>query len=342
VTALRVVVVEGSLARRARMVSALEAESDVAVVAAATRAAEGFELVRRLRPDVAVIDLAQPGGDGLLAIERIMAEAPTPILVVAARDTAASSTGAVEALLAGAVEVLPRPERWDEAAGRLLRDRVRLLAGVTVVAHPRGRLRSATPDPSTMPVVGIGASTGGPAALADVLAGLDRLPAPVVVVQHLHAQLVEGFVSWMRRVAALPVVIARHGEVLQPGVIYIAPAGRHSRLGPHRQLAMVAQPEGLHRPSADELFNSMADHAGPAGVGVLLTGMGEDGAAGLLALRRRRGATIAQDEGSSVIFGMPAAAQRLGAAAEVLPLGDIAAAVQAAVARLARPTGVAR
>jgi two-component system chemotaxis response regulator CheB len=341
VTALRVVVVDGSLAQRARMVYALEADNDIAVVAATATATEGFEAVRRLRPDVVVLGLAPPGEDGLLAIERIMAEAPTPILVLSTRNTAASA-GAVEALLAGAVEMLPRPERWDETADRLLRDRVRLLAGVTVVVHPRAHLRSAGPDPSTLPVVGIAASTGGPAALADVLAGLGGLRAPVVVVQHLHPQLVEGFVSWMRRVAALPVVIARHGEILQPGVVYIAPAGRHTRLGMQRQLAMGAKPDALHCPSADELFTSMADHAGPAGVGVLLTGMGEDGAAGLLALRRRGGATIAQDEGSSVIFGMPAAAQRLGAAAEVLPLDDIAAAVQNDVARLARSRGVAQ
>jgi two-component system, chemotaxis family, protein-glutamate methylesterase/glutaminase len=338
---VRVVVVEDSMVQRARLVAALQAEDDIEVVASAGSTAEAFELVRRLRPDVVTVDLDLPGENGLVAIERIMAEVPTPILVLSARVTGDSSADAVESLLAGAVEALPKPERWDAAAEQLLRGRIRLLANVTVVAHPRGRRHPAAADP-VAPVVGIGASTGGPAALAAVLPELGGLPAPVVVVQHLHVQLVKGFVDWMGRVAACPVVVAEHGERLQPGVVYIAPAGRHTRLGPDRRLVVETEPERLHRPSADELFASLAGHAGPSGVGVLLTGMGEDGATGLLELRRRGGATFAQDEASSVVFGMPAAAQRLGAATEVLPLAEVPGAIRAAVARLAAPTGQGR
>jgi two-component system, chemotaxis family, protein-glutamate methylesterase/glutaminase len=140
---------------------------------------------------------------------------------------------------------------------------------------------------------------------------------PVLVVQHLHPQLVDGFVGWMQRVSALPVVVAASGDRPQPGVVYVAPAGAHLKL-------------------ADELFVSVAATAGGQSVGVLLTGMGDDGAAGLLDLRRQGAVTIAQDEPTSVVFGMPQAAQRLGAATEVLGLGQIPGAIRGAVARLVR------
>jgi two-component system chemotaxis response regulator CheB len=350
-TAVRVVVVEGSPVQRAHLVDVLEAERDITVVGQAGDPVEAMALVRRLRPDVVTMDLGLPGDGGLGAIERIMADLPTPILVLSALVTGAGSAAAVESLLAGAVEALPKPERWDAAARRQLRCRVRLLRGVTVVAHPRGRRRPPAPDLHRAPPVAVAASTGGPAALAEILPRLGGLTAPVLVVQHLHPQLVDGFVSWMRRVSALPVVVAADGDRPQPGVVYIAPAGAHLKLvpvltavpGPTQavpagggRLALDPDPPGLHRPSADQLFRSVAATAGGEAVGVLLTGMGEDGAAGLLALRRQGAVTIARDEPTSVVFGMPQAAQRLGAAAEVVALGHIHGAIRDAVARLVR------
>jgi two-component system chemotaxis response regulator CheB len=350
VTAVRVVVVEDSPVQRAHLVDVLQAEDDIAVIGQASDPAEAVALVRRLRPDVVTMDLGLPGDGGLGAIEQIMADLPTPILVLSARVTRAGSAEAVESLLAGAVEALPKPERWDAEAERQVRCRVRLLSGVTVVAHPRGRRRPPFPDPYRAPPVAIAASTGGPAALAELLPRLGGLAVPVLVVQHLHPQLVDGFVGWMRRVSALPVVVAADGDQPQPGVVYIAPAGAHLKLAPAdgpagprraagtggRRLVLDPDPPGLHRPSADELFRSVAATAGGQAVGVLLTGMGEDGAAGLLALRRQGAVTIAQDEPTSVVFGMPHVAQRLGAAAEVLGLGQIHGAIRNAVARLVR------
>jgi chemotaxis response regulator CheB len=210
VTAVRVVVVEDSPVQRAHLVDVLEAERDIAVIGQAGDPVEATALVRRLHPDVVTMDLGLPGDGGLGAIERIMADLPTPILVLSARVTGAGSAAAVESLLAGAVEALPKPERWDAEAGRQLRCRVRLLRWVTVVAHPRGRR---------------------------------RLAAPVLVVQHLHPQLVDGFVSWMRRVSALPVVVAADGDRPQPGVVYIAPAGAHLKLVP----VLAAVPAGPTR-----------------------------------------------------------------------------------------------
>ena len=352
--AVRVVVVEDSPVQRAHLVDILQAEYDIAVVGQAGDPHEAVALVHRLRPDVVTMDLGLPGGGGIGAIERIMADLPTPILVLSARVSCAGSAAAVESLLAGAVDSLPKPERWDTEAERQVRCRVRLLSGVTVVAHPRGRRRPPAPDPHRAPPVAIAASTGGPAALAEILPCLAGLAVPVLVVQHLHPQLVDGFVGWMQRVSALPVVVAADGDRPQPGVVYIAPAGAHLKLAPApgapigpvrpprtiptggRRLVLDADPAGPHQPSADELFASVAATAGGQSVGVLLTGMGDDGAAGLLDLRRQGAVTIVQDEPTSVVFGMPRAAQRLGAAAEMLGLGQIPGAIRGAVARLVR------
>jgi two-component system, chemotaxis family, protein-glutamate methylesterase/glutaminase len=352
--AVRVVVVEDSPVQRAHLVDVLQAEHDITVVGQAGDPLEAVALVRRLRPDVVTMDLGLPGEGGIGAIEQIMADLPTPILVLSARVTCAGSAAAVESLLAGAVDSLPKPERWEAEAERQVRCRVRLLSKVTVVAHPRGRRRPPAPDPHRAPPVAIAASTGGPAALAEILPLLAGLAVPVLVVQHLHPQLVDGFVGWMQRVSALPVVVAADGDRPQPGVVYVAPAGAHLKLAPApgapigpvrpprtipgggRRLVLDPDPAGLHQPSANELFASVAATAGGQSVGVLLTGMGDDGAAGLLDLRRQGAVTIVQDEPTSVVFGMPQAAQRLGAAGEVLGLGQIADAIRGAVARLVR------
>jgi CheY-like chemotaxis protein len=159
--AVRVVVVEDSPVQRAHLVDILQAEDDIAVVGQAGDPHEAVALVHRLRPDVVTMDLGLPGGGGIGAIERIMADLPTPILVLSARVSCAGSAAAVESLLAGAVDSLPKPERWDTEAERQVRCRVRLLSGVTVVAHPRGRRRPPAPDPHRAPPVAIAASTGG-------------------------------------------------------------------------------------------------------------------------------------------------------------------------------------
>jgi two-component system chemotaxis response regulator CheB len=207
---------------------------------------------------------------------------------------------------------------------------------VTVIRHPRGRVRVPRPAPARpglrTPTVGLAASTGGPSALATVLAGLSGLRAAVLVVQHLHPDFTRGLADWMARVSALPVEMATAGTLAEPGRAYLAPGGRHLRIGADHRLELTDRPASLHRPSADELFRSIAEHVGSAGVGVLLTGMGEDGARGLLELHRAGGRTLAQDEASSAVFGMPQAARRLGAVTDLLPLEDIAAAIHRAVA----------
>jgi two-component system chemotaxis response regulator CheB len=188
--------------------------------------------------------------------------------------------------------------------------------------------------PPRSAIVALAASAGGPGALAEVLSTIDDLPAPIMLVQHIDGSFMDDFVSWMARASNLPVRLAEDGAALRPGVVYVAPSDMHCKLGWGHRIGLDAFPHSLHRPSADELFGSLAARAGAAGVGVLLTGMGEDGALGLLELRRRGGHTIAQDEETSAVYGMPAAAARLGAAVEILPLARIANAIRRAVDRI--------
>lgn len=331
---IRVLVVEDSLVQRTHLVRTLESEGDITVVGEAEGADEAIALAASLHPDVITLDLEIPGGGGHHAIEQIMAFTPTPILVLSGTIAGRESTGAVEALVAGAADVLPKPRTWDAAAERMVRERVRILRGVTVLRHPRGRRGSSTAGGTVargtgVPIVAIAASTGGPAALAVVLGGLRGLRASVLVVQHLHPDFVDGLVTWMERVSALPVELARDGAALRAGVVLIAPGDAHLKVGSHDTVVLDPSPETLHRPSADQLFASLEPTERPV-VAVVLTGMGDDGAAGLLALRRKGAATIVQDESTSAVFGMPRAAERLGAAGQMLPLDEIADAIIAA------------
>ena len=330
---------EDSLVQRSHLVAALAAEGDITVVGEAVGAREAAELVERLRPDVVTLDLEIPEGGGLAAVERIMAFAPTPILILSGKIAGRESEAAVAALVAGALDAVPKPARWTPEAEGDLRRRVRLLGRTPVIRHPRGKLTpTVVPPPPTAPVtggdavVGVAASSGGPQALATVLAGFGGLPAAVLVVQHLHPDFLAGFVGWMDRACPLPVVAATAGTALRPGTVHVGPVGLHLKVdGAGRRIVLDPRPERLHRPSADEMFFSMARALGRAGVGVVLTGMGDDGAAGLLALRQAGGKTIVQDEATSAVFGMPRAAVAVGAATEVVALEGIAAAVHRAV-----------
>ena len=331
---IRAVVIEDSPAQRSHLVRILEADGDIEVVGLATTAGEAVDLVGRIRPDVVALGLQARDARGKDTIEQIMACTPTAILALCPAPEGPYSVPALDALSAGALDVLPKPSSWATADEAQLRRCLRSLHKVGTVHPPRARTaRSAAPwvPPTASPVVALAASTGGPRALAEVLSGLADLDAPVLVVQQIHPDFVPGLVTWMARACPLPVELARHGDPAVAGRVYIAGGGLHLRLDARRRLALSALPVTIHRPSADELLRSVAEHAGAAGIGVVLTGMGDDGAQGLLALRQRGGRTLAQDEATSAVFGMPSASQRLGAVKELLALGDIAPAVMRAV-----------
>jgi two-component system chemotaxis response regulator CheB len=335
VSPIRLVLVEDSATQRAAIVRVLEAEGDIAVVGEAADAEAAVEEVARLRPQVVTMDLDLPRGGGQGAITRIMSETPTPILVLSGVIDTSGAPPAVAALAAGAVDALPKPGTWTEEAARGLRRQVRTVASVPVVgrrrrAAPRRRAGGAVQTP----VIGLAASTGGPAALMAVLRALPLLPAPVLVVQHIHPSFVAGFATWLDDAIALPVALAGDGEVAQPGRIYIAPGELHLRIAARGRLELSPEPQRVHRPSADELLQSIAREAGSLGVGAVLTGMGDDGAAGLLAMRQAGGRTFAQDVETSTVFGMPRAAERLGAAQRMLPPERLATAIAGAVREL--------
>ena len=338
---IRVVLVETDSPQRAELLHALQRDGDIAVLGLAGNVAEAITQVAQVRPDAVIVDLhlggGEGGGAGKNVIGQLMGRHPVPILVLSARGEDRRSPSAAEALLAGALDAFPRPERWTPEAAIALRRSVHQISRVSVLRH-RVAVRTADPIRPTSPprgggppIVAIAASTGGPSALAVLLAGLGGLAAPVLVVQHLHPDFTDGLLEWMERVSSLPVAIAEHGQTLRAGCVYLAPGGVHLRLGVHRRVELHALPASLHRPSADELFQSVAQY-GTAGIGVILTGMGEDGAAGLLAMRRNGAQTFGQDEATCAVFGMPRAADRLGAVTKLLPLDQLANAVQRATA----------
>lgn len=333
-TLVRAVLVQENSLRRTQLVEALQRDGDIRV-GTVSSATEAISLVAADRPDIVIIDLTLTDGGSRYAVEQIMARTPTPILLILGRLDDRHSPRAVEALVAGALDAIAPPTPGNARVESELRHQVRQLRRVTVIRHPRGG-RAATPPPRPVrggrpPVVAIGASTGGPSAVSTVLSGLAGLEAPVLVVQHLHPDFTSGLLDLLGRASPLPVRMAEHGRLLSPGTVYLAPGHLHLKLGAGLRIELDPLPLGLHRPAVDQLFSSLAGHAGSGGVGVLLTGMGEDGARGLLDLHRAGGRTLAQDRATSAVFGMPQAAARLGAVTDLLPLGQLAAAILRAV-----------
>ncbi|MDR3636890.1 MAG: chemotaxis-specific protein-glutamate methyltransferase CheB [Isosphaeraceae bacterium] len=291
--------------------------------------AEALELSRRDRPDLILMDLVMPRMDGVEATRRIMAETPCPIIVVTAsignhmnRVYAAMHNGAIDA----AETPVLGPRGDIQGAATLLEkiDTVGKLIGAGAAAHAEvGRHKPAGERP---PLVLLGASTGGPGAVGEVLGGFPkRWDASVVIVQHFDAVFSSDLAHWLGVRGGHKVDIAAEGDELAPGRWYLAGTDDHLVLTPSLRLGYVAEPKGLtYRPSVDVFFASVAAHWPDRGTAALLTGMMRDGAEGLKALRRRGWHTIAQDEATSVVWGMPRAAAEIGAASRVLPITEIA------------------
>jgi len=327
---IRVLVADDSELFRELLARVIAAEPgfEVAAVAADGNAAAGF--ARSLKPDVITMDLNMPDADGFSGIARIMADTPTPILVLTANREEAVG---FRALSLGALDILEKPQATTDLDeyGRLLRSRLRLLAGVKVIRHVRGlRERgSPTPRPSgRTDLVVIGASLGGPRALATLFRGLPAtFPTPIAVVQHIADGFTEGLASWLASESRLDVREARDGDPLSPGRVLVAPTGRHLLVADGMARLSDAPPVDTFKPSVTPLFASAARSYGARACGVILTGMGHDGADGLKAIKDAGGPTLAQDEATSAVFGMPRAAIELGAVDRVLPLDELARAL---------------
>ena len=336
---VRVVVVDDSLVAREMLAQILSSDPDIEVVGTASDGMQGLEMVERLRPDLITMDIHMPVMDGLAATERIMAYTPTPILVVSSSVHGEGIGRAFDALAAGALDVIKKPEPKDwsdlDRIGRDVIRRVKVLSRVKVITHIKGRRderAQSLPESSgraQRTLVAIGSSTGGPSALQTILRGLPPdLPTPVLVAQHMAEGFIPGLVAWLKTGCRMAVKPAEDGETVEPGVVYFAPAGKNLVTDGLKVRFRDPGPDQLYLPSADTLFESVSRSHGEHAVGVILTGMGADGAAGLKRLHDAGAATIAQDRESSTVWGMPRAAIELEAARYILSVDDIAAEIE--------------
>jgi two-component system chemotaxis response regulator CheB len=326
----RVLICEDSRTYAAGLRRLLEHSGEFDVVGVCSTAEEAIASLTRLQPDLLTMDIELPGMSGLDAVEEIMSVRPLPILVLSGHVGRTTEIAAA-ALAAGALEAVAKDDldirEPGGVAAAAFRRRLSVLSRARVIRHPRGRLkkRDSTAPGRTASVVGICASTGGPQVLASLLAVLPaQYPIPVLVVQHISAGFTEGLATWLDRTVRTSVQVAEEGP-LGPGV-WIAPEGAHLKLDRSGGLVLDRRTvRGHHRPSGDILFESIADAVGDAGVAVVLTGMGRDGAAGAAAVRARGGLAVAQDEASSAVFGMPKVAAERGADLVMPPaeIGDL-------------------
>lgn len=327
--ALRVLIVEDSVMVRRRLADAFADDPSFTVVGEAGDGERALELCQRLRPDVVTMDLMLPGMNGVEVTRRIMTHCPTPIVVFSGMENRTMGLYLLDALTAGAVDAVEKPTRFvtTEWAGELL-TRVKQAARSPSAQVP-DHLKPEPTWPVHPPrVVVMGASTGGPAAVRTIVQHLPSdFPLPILLVMHLSEQFEASMVDWLGKSTAFPVRHAVDGEPLPPvgrPQLILARANRHLVMREGRLWLSAEAERHSSRPSVDVLFESVAREMGSRAIACLLTGMGRDGAEGMNILRRAGAMTMAQDEASSVVFGMPLEAIRLGAIRHVLPLNEIA------------------
>jgi two-component system chemotaxis response regulator CheB len=336
---IRVMIVEDSAVISALLEYTIGSDPRLEVCATAASAEKALRILEDSSPDVIAMDIRLPGMNGLEATRRIMSTKPIPIVVVASSiESGAWSAIPMEALRAGALSVLEKPVGTThadyEAVAKRLCTQLVIMSQVHLIRRRAigeanswdGRNPgSGEGRPGRFKMLGIASSTGGPAALVQLLQALGpAFPLPILLVQHMTATFLQGFASWLDTVCPYSVTIVDSFCRPVPGALYMAPAEQHLRLDTGRLLTDAGTPVSFQRPSGTVLFQSMAQSLGADALGVLLTGMGDDGASGLQSIRRSGGYTIAEDETTAVVYGMPGAAVRIGAVCESLPLPKIA------------------
>lgn len=355
----RILIVDDSRVSRDHLVHILSADPEISISGIVADGSAAIEFLARTRVDVVLMDVEMPILDGFRTTERIMAERPLPIVMISAGWNAGEVEKTFRALEVGALAILEKPagpaspdyERVIEEMRRTVKAMATIRVGRRVSLRPRparsensasGCKESETPPmgrPSSpyslshdicaeaaARMVFIGASTGGPAVLSEILGSLTPgYPWPILIVQHIATGFIQGLADWLGSATGIKVVIATDKENPCAGNAYLAPDGLHMIIGSDKRIRLVADvPDAGLRPSVAHLFGSAAEALGPDAIGILLTGMGQDGAIELAAMRRKGAVTIAQDKASSIVFGMPGEAVRIGAATHVLSPKEIA------------------
>jgi len=349
---VRVLIVDDSKLVRSILRDILDHDGGITVVGEAGSGQEAVDQTPRLRPDLIIMDIQMPGMDGFTATEQIMAYHPTPILIFSSAIDKSEQYTSFKAISLGALDVMSKPDitgdGFAEIAATLIR-KVKTLARITVIFHIRGKLKHPAegappapggtvrhaPAPRQRPVfaavppvdlVVIGASTGGPSTLEHLLGAFpSSFPVGICVVQHISRGFVGSLTEWLSGKVRMKVVVAADGDEIRPGHVYFAPDDAQMLVAPGRriQLRPDLPPWGEHKPAVNHLFASAGECYGSRVIGVILTGMGDDGAQGLKTIHARGGVTIAQNQSTSLIFGMPRSAIELGAVSRILPLEEI-------------------
>ena len=343
---IKVLVVDDSAFTREMLASILSLDGNIRIVGQAANGRDAVEKVVKLKPDIVTMDIEMPIMDGLDALERIMASNPVPVLVISSRGDAKTAYSAVSK---GALEIISKAEIDPENPEELIQ-KIKLLSRVKVITHLRaGQISRDIPDLQRIPeraahlgavglnrptparhpafkVVAIASSTGGPKALSELLAEFpSHFPCSIVIAQHISDGFISGMVDWLAKLTRLKVKVGQDGDQMLSGTVYVSPSEKHMKISPDRRITLVnRQPQELYHPSCDMLLSSVASTYGSCSIGVILTGMGNDGAAGMERIKAAGGITIAQDEKSSAIFGMPKVAIGRGCIDTVLSLNAIA------------------
>ena len=338
---IRVLVVDDSALVRKILVEGFNKDPQIEVIGAARDAFMAYDMIVRERPDVITLDVEMPGMDGLAFLRKFIPEFPIPTIIVSSL-TEKGKTISLDALEAGAVDVVAKPKiglidglsammddlciHVKHAARAKVRHMLKTPGPVSSLSNSQDN-QGALPE-TTDRVIAIGASAGGVSALANILPMFPAASPGIVIVQHMPADFTTGFAKRLDSLSSMEVKEAANGDRIRPGLILLAPGGNHHmevyRSGGEYRIALVSGPKvSGHQPSVDVLFRSVARQVGRNAIAALLTGMGEDGASGLLSIRMAGGRTVCQDEETSVVWGMPGVAWKLGAAEVVLPLGEI-------------------
>lgn len=330
---IKVLIVDDSSLTREILRAIFSSVEGVEVVDSAENGLEALSKLEVCKPDIITMDISMPQMDGMETIQRIMANNPTPILVI---SDITDSNVAFVALTHGALEVIPKswlqPEKADDLANK-----VKLLANVKVIRHIRikdsaskeaeeKRIRE-KPKPKFDKIIAIACSTGGPKALNVILSNLPQdYPYPILVAQHIDADFVDSLVEFLNNASPMEIVKGREGDLPSLGTVYISPGNKHMTVSPLGSITLSEiKPGELYTPSCNRLLISVGETFGESSIGVILTGMGNDGVEGMKKIKEVGGATIAQDEKSSIVFGMPNVAIESNCIDKVLPLKDISA-----------------